>query len=419
MKQKAQEEKREEAEMQAMAKMDTPYQQDQQQVPPAQPVLAGSAVAAEASMAAVPTTGIGTVDVEEELVMSFLENMVPQEDLRGMEAPVTPPMASALASSSARPPSPRTFSTHRTHDDDVADDGHEAKKAKVEVHKKQRIDQVKETYSKMTVGDDEFFTMDSYETDYNSELDDLDDVWTGEDALQFNGVPEAFWSDSSTDRPPDPPEHWVDKLADEVEISRLLDMGVLQKRDDFAGEVSGNLTTRFVYDWRLKNYDGGEAPMMRWMRRSRFVAREFANTKRHDTYSPATGSHTNNLIPLVYLQMLSQMENSGTTDDLHQCVLASMDIKDAFLQVPQENVVEVTLHGSQYVVLKNLPGQRMGAKAWYWHFRRYATEALGFTWSPIQPCIAKCGANVFMLHVDDLLFTGQRQYWQDVFLPAV
>ena len=171
MKQKAQEEKREEAEMQAMAKMDTPSQQDQQQVPPVQPVLAGSAAAAEASMAAAPSTGIGTVDVEEEMDMSFLEDMVPQEDLHGLDVPVTPPVASSVASS-ARPPSPRTFSTHRTHDDDVADDGHETKKAKVEVQKKQRIEQVKETYSKMIravkVGDDEFFAMDSYETDYVS-----------------------------------------------------------------------------------------------------------------------------------------------------------------------------------------------------------------------------------------------------------
>ena len=83
------------------------------------------------------------------------------------------------------------------------------------------------------------------------------------------------------------------------------------------------------------------------MRRSRFVAREFANTKRHDTYSPATGSHTNNLIPILYLQMLSQLETSGSQDAIHQIVLASLDIKDAFLQVPQEKVVVascMTLH---------------------------------------------------------------------------
>ena len=53
-------------------------------------------------------------------------------------------------------------------------------------------------------------------------------------------------SDAPTDRPPDPPEQWVDKLADEAEISRLLGMGVLQKRDKFSGAISGNLTTRFA-----------------------------------------------------------------------------------------------------------------------------------------------------------------------------
>ena len=98
------------------------------------------------------------------------------------------------------------------------------------------------------------------------------------------------------------------------------------------------------------------------------MAREFANTKGHDTYSPATGSHTNNLIPMMYLQMLAQLQSSGTDDELHQVVLASLDTKDAFLQVAQENVVEATVHNVQYVVLKNLPGQRMGAKSWYWHF---------------------------------------------------
>ena len=96
-------------------------------------------------------------------------------------------------------------------------------------------------------------------------------------------------------------------------------------------------------------------------------------------------------------------------------VLASLDIKDAFLQVPQENVVEVTLHNVQYVLLKNL----MGTKSWYWHFRKYATGTLGSSWSSIQPCIAKCGSNVFMLHVDGLLVAGQLTYWRDVFLPAM
>ena len=34
------------------------------------------------------------------------------------------------------------------------------------------------------------------------------------------------------------------------------------------------------------------------------MAREFASEKRSDTYAPATGCHTANFIPLIYLKML-------------------------------------------------------------------------------------------------------------------
>ena len=117
--------------------------------------------------------------------------------------------------------------------------------------------------------------------------------------------------------------------------------------------------------------------------------------------------------------MLAQVENSGSSDETYQVVLCSLDMKDAFLHVPQENVVEVNLHDVKYVVLKNLPGQRLGAKAWYWYFRQYATEPMQFEWSLIQSCLAKNGRNVFMLHVDDLLFTGNLVFWCDVFLPTM
>ena len=74
--------------------------------------------------------------------------------------------------------------------------------------------------------------------------------------IQFSNVPEELWSDSPIDVVRGQPEPWADRLADEVEIQRLLGMGVLQKRCEFEGEISGTLTTRFVYDWRLKTYDG-------------------------------------------------------------------------------------------------------------------------------------------------------------------
>ena len=212
-------------------------------------------------------------------------------------------------------------------------------------------------------------------------------------------------------------------LADEVEIQRLLGMGVLQKSCDFKGEISGTLTTRFVYDWRLKTYDGDNSlwkgETKRWMQRSRYVAREFANDKRDDVYSPATGCHTSNLVPIVFLQMLKQLELSELDKENYDVVLAALDIKDAFLQLPQQHVVSVNLHGTEYVVLRNLPAQRLGAKAWYWYFREYVTSSMNFEWCSVQPCLAKCEGNVFMVHVDDLLFAGSRKFWTQKFLPTM
>jgi hypothetical protein len=40
----------------------------------------------------------------------------------------------------------------------------------------------------------------------------------------------------------------------------------------------------------------------------------------------------------------------------------------------------VSLYNQQYVIRRNLPGQRLGAKAWYWFFRRYISETLTCSW---------------------------------------
>ena len=60
------------------------------------------------------------------------------------------------------------------------------------------------------------------------------------------------------------------------------------------------------------------------MRRSRLVAREYATTKRDDT---STGAHTTNWLPLLHLQRQAEGQ--------YKPLLAALDIKDAFLQVPQ------------------------------------------------------------------------------------
>ena len=173
------------------------------------------------------------------------------------------------------------------------------------------------------------------------------------------GIPEELWSDHDLKEPPPHPAEWVDKLADQVEISRLLEMKVLVQASEFKDEVKGQLTTKMVRDWRRKLYFCEGQSRERWMRRTRLVAREFAVDKRDDTYSPATGAHTSNLLPVLFLQKEAETEGMSAK---YAPVLCSLDIKDAFLQVPQKDPIQVDLHGVSYVILKNLPGQRQGAR---------------------------------------------------------
>ena len=113
------------------------------------------------------------------------------------------------------------------------------------------------------------------------------------------------------------------------------------------------------------------------------------------------------------------MKKGFANQGMYTPTLASLDVKDAFLQVPQERIVSVQLSNSEYAVLKILPGQRIGARAWYWFFRRFTAETLGFEWNVEQPCLAKSGSNIFMMRVDDLLFCGDSSYWKETFIPAM
>ena len=207
--------------------------------------------------------------------------------------PTTPPRTDNVL------PTPRQAHATRFHADELEED-REAKRARIESQKKQKINQIRALHEAMTseveFGDESYYTMDSYEVEkVQEELEHEDEVWRNEDALQLDGIPEALWSDESLDAVPADPERWVDELAEKVAVSRLLDMEVLQKmEEEYDGAVEGKLTTKFVFDWRKKTFTpspevSGES-RQRWMRRARYVAREFATTKRLDTYSPATSS---------------------------------------------------------------------------------------------------------------------------------
>ena len=109
-------------------------------------------------------------------------------------------------------------------------------------------------------------------------------------------------------------------------------MTVLCKHEVYKGELGTQLSAKFVRTWRKKTrvqfdlegkvVSSGPA----WLRRSRLVAREYNWLDvRDDVYSPSSSATTVKLLPAL------AMSNSFC----EQSVLGTLDIGDAFLQVPQ------------------------------------------------------------------------------------
>ena len=286
--------------------------------------------------------------------------------------------------------------------------------------KRQRISRLKVEYEKrlseVKLAYKEYFTVDDYTTDLDLEEEDNEDVWAGEDDVKLQGIPMELWSDHPIDQQPPFPDRWIDDLADKVEIQRLREMEVLVLATECQDDPTGKLTTKFVRDWRLKSFSDDNGERKKWMRRSRLVAREFANSKRLDTFSPATGAHVSNILPLKYLWMKSGVAGMETKEE-YDTVLASLDVRDAFLQVDQDNPVLVKLQGENWVIKKNLPGQRLGAKQWFQYLRNHLQETMDFEFSMEQPCMARTKECTIIIHVDDILFVGLKTFWKDVFLP--
>ena len=65
------------------------------------------------------------------------------------------------------------------------------------------------------------------------------------------------------------------------------------------------------------------------------------------------------------MQGLSGEEEAREGKGVLSQVLGCLDVKDAFLQVPQERPLKVILRGEEFLVKRNLPRQRVGAKAWF------------------------------------------------------
>ena len=246
-------------------------------------------------------------------------------------------------------------------------------------------------------------------------------IWESED---FNSVEremteDDLWQPHSALEPILDPEQLqrIDDYADSVEIDRLLGMKVIEWHSNYKGELGTQLSAKFVRSWRKKvrkvfDENGklvSEAPG--WLRRSRLVAREFNWLDvREDVYSPSSSSSIVKLLPALAM-------SDGFCE---KAVLGTLDVADAFLQVPQPKPRVVKLGNVELVILMCLPGQRDAAKLWYQHFTNVLQKKFSATICTEQPCVLKIQRKCAMvLHVDDVLFLGEQQWLSEVFLPGL
>ena len=322
------------------------------------------------------------------------------------------PMAMGGAASSSR------FGSSTTRTSDDQGEGHVDKRMRSETGKKQKISRLvaeqEEKIRMVKIGDEALYTLD--------EEDVIPEQWWMEDKAMMSEdgaveIPNELWMDFRGEEKPASPAKY---LADKVELQRLVTMGVITTAKEEHKEIKRVLTTKMVRDWRLKDCKDPSTGVLekKWLRRSRLVAREYATTKRDDVFSPASSSHLLRLLPVIYLMKLGELAEAqhGKED----CVLiGSMDIKDAFLQVDQEEPLRVRLEIGEFIVHKNLPGQRVGAKAWFDHISSYLKEKGGFVSCDLNPCLLRNNLAMLLIHVDDIMVAGTTYYIENVFVPMV
>ena len=199
----------------------------------------------------------------------------------------------------------------------------------------------------------------------------------------------------------------LDALADQLELKRLEKLCVLQDPSTVSAD-SKVLSTRFVRTWREKHNAKGE-PI--WLRRSRFVAREFAwlEPERESLFSPASGNIISRIVPTVFLEMRETQS--------YDVVLASLDVRDAFLTVQQEcptlvHTTDACGNSRRFALGRVLPGQRDGSLLWYKAITKFLKGRLDLEEHAPYPCVLKSKDNscVVMIHVDDLLIAGRKSF---------
>ena len=198
----------------------------------------------------------------------------------------------------------------------------------------------------------------------------------------------------------------LDDIADQHELARLQRTQVLLPPETLEGSTQPvkHLSTKMVRTWREKE-DPSSKPI--WLRRSRYVAREFNwMSERSDCFSPASSAIANKLSPIIALQ--------------NNFALAAIDIRDAFLTVKQKEptlveYIDKSGNWQSFALGRLLPGQRDGSKEWYLDFTQYLEQIISAQKCVAYPSLLRTPALdcLMQLHVDDVLAAALLAFLED------
>ena len=205
----------------------------------------------------------------------------------------------------------------------------------------------------------------------------------------------------------------LDERADQLEVARLIAMGVLRTNDSLSEKEveevqmrNDNLTAKYVRTWRSKVDSQGRY----WLRRARLVAREYQFLEeRFDVFSPASSSAIVRLLPALMV----------TKELPDNWCLCGFDIGDAFLMAPQPYLrnVRIVETNQQYIISRCLPGQRDAAKIWYNYFTGYLKEFHKLEACVECPALLRGDHCMMLIHVDDVLMVCDPFWLKQQFLP--
>jgi len=189
-----------------------------------------------------------------------------------------------------------------------------------------------------------------------------------------------------------------------TEIQKLYDMNVIEavQIDDKDEQLQNVVDTTLVYDWRFR--------CDQWIRRCRIVAREYKDSATTEQNFAPTSSFASVRMLLIFAL-------------IHKLCITVLDVSDAFLMVPQVELMHVVIPAwvreltpekpfTHWVLHRCLPGQRNAALRWHEFFNGLCSAA-GLVAFPGAPTVLRhldLDRSIFVnVHMDDILLISRPQ----------